>query len=197
MKPSRAATFLLCAMSTLLLAGCWGTFEARIGGTVTGLSGGTSVTLENNGTDPITITANGTFTFDARIPGGSNYNVTVSTQPLGETCTVTGDFSGTVRDNNVSDVSVTCIASISVGGSIGGTISGLKSGATVTLQDNGADTFVGSINGSFVFPTALSNGATYNVTILTQPSGQICSVTNGLGTMGSGSSVMSIVVTCS
>jgi hypothetical protein len=197
MKPSRAMTFLFCVISTFLLAGCWGTFAAKIGGTVTGLSGGTTVTLQNNGTDPINVTANGGFTFVATIAGGAAYNVTVATQPLGETCTVTNG-AGTVNANsgNVSNVTVDCVANISVGGKVGGTISGLASGTTVTLQDNGTDLFIGSNNGFFVFPAALANGAPYNVTVLTQPSGKTCSVSNEVGTMANGSNVTNILVTC-
>ena len=76
-----------------------------------GLSGGTSVILVNNGTDPITVSGNGTFTFDQQIAAGSGYSVTVQTQPIGETCLVTNG-SGTIdsEGDDVTTVTVTCYA---------------------------------------------------------------------------------------
>ena len=65
---------------------------------------------------------------------------------------------------------------------------------------NGTDSVIvaaGSTYGAyyFAFPTQLSNGTTYNVTVLAQPSGQTCSVLNGSGTKGN-LSVTNVVVSC-
>src|ERR1022692_4518519 len=76
---------------------------------------------------------------------------------------------------------------------IGGIISGLS--GTVVLQDNNTDNYSTSTNGPFIFATALSSGATYNVTVLTQPAGQTCVVGNGSGTV-SGANVTNVTVTC-
>src|SRR5882724_3369232 len=65
-----------------------------IGGTVSGIDLGQSVTLRDNGGDDLTVSANGAFTFVTRIASGGAYAVTV-TAPEGKTCTVTGG-SGTV-----------------------------------------------------------------------------------------------------
>lgn len=75
-----------------------------IGGTVAGLVG--SVTLQNNGADSLTLTTNGNFSFTTRIASGGGYAVTVSSQPSGPDCAVTGG-SGTAAAN-VTNVSVTC-----------------------------------------------------------------------------------------
>src|SRR5579863_8099205 len=64
---------------------------------------------------------------------------------------------------------------------IGGSVSGLT-GSGLVLQDNGGNDLSVSANGNFIFSSALDNGAAYSVTILTQPSGQNCSVANGSGT---------------
>src|SRR5213594_41529 len=66
---------------------------------------------------------------------------------------------------------------------IGGSVVGL-SGTGLVLQDNGGDdlTVTGTGTVSFTFKTAITSGGTYNVTIKTQPSSQVCSVTNGSGT---------------
>jgi len=76
---------------------------------------------------------------------------------------------------------------------VGGTVSGLS--GTVVLQNNGGDNLSLSSDGSFTFSTPVAEGASYNVTVLTQPAGQTCSVTNGSGTMG-GSNVTNVGVSC-
>jgi 6-phosphogluconolactonase (cycloisomerase 2 family) len=80
--------------------------------------------------------------------------------------------------------------------SIGGTVSGLA-GAGLVLQDNGKDDLALTANGAFTFRTALGVGASYNITIKSQPSSplQHCVVTNGSGSVAS-ANVTSAVVTC-
>ena len=77
--------------------------------------------------------------------------------------------------------------------SIGGSVSGLS--GTVALQDNGGDTLSVSANGSFTFATLLAPGQAYNVTVATNPSGQVCTVSNGSGTVAS-SNVTNVTVSC-
>jgi hypothetical protein len=67
--------------------------------------------------------------------------------------------------------------------SIGGTVSGLV-GTGLVLQNNGVDDLaVPAYSSSFTFATKLINGASYAVTVKTQPSGpaQTCTVDNGTG----------------
>jgi hypothetical protein len=64
---------------------------------------------------------------------------------------------------------------------IGGTVSGLFEGGVLVLQNNGADDLEITEDGPFTFGVSLDPGTTYNVTILTQPEGQTCSVENGSG----------------
>lgn len=79
--------------------------------------------------------------------------------------------------------------------SVGGSISGLLTGNTVVLQDNGADNQTVNANGTVTFPTAIASGSRYAVTVLTQPTGQTCSVSNGNGTIAS-ANITNITVTC-
>jgi hypothetical protein len=195
MKHKKIALWLLCSAAALLIAGCGGAIDATIGGTVTGLSGGTTVVLLNNATNALTVSASGSFTFSTQIQAGSTYDVTVETQPIGETCTVTGG-TGTVSQNSgdVTNVSVSCNATTTTSNYVWGTVSGLATGTSVTLL-NGADTLKVDINGSFYFPTALSVGSTYSVTVSVNPTGETCAVTNATGTIQSGT-ITSVVVTC-
>ena len=85
-----------------------------VGGTVTGLTGGSQVTLVNqsNG-DMQTVTGGGTgtdsFTFPADLNPGAPYNIAVATQPLTETCSSTNG-SGNIGEGNFSGVLFTCTA---------------------------------------------------------------------------------------
>ena len=153
---------------------------------MSGLSG--TVVLQDNGGDDLSVSANGAFTFATKLPTGAAYNVTVKTNPGGQTCTVAGG-SGTVGSANVTSVAVTCTTNTY---SIGGSVSGLS--GTVVLQDNGGDDLSVSANGAFTFATKLPAGAAYNVTVKTNPSGQTCTVAGGSGTVGS-ANVTNVAVT--
>ena len=187
--------FATLAMALILvLPGCGGGSHHKtrsIGGTVSGLGGGLSVTLLNNGGDALTVTANGSFVFSTKIKKKSAYAVTVGTQPTGQTCTV-ANGSGTARKANVTNVSVTCTTNTYA---IGGTLSGLGNGLSITLLNNGGNSLPLIANGSFAFTTALASGAAYVVTVGTQPAGQTCTVANGSGAVGS-ANVTSVSVTC-
>ena len=164
-----------------------------IGGSVSGLAG-SGLVLQNNAGDDQPITANGVFTFAAALGDGAAYNVTVASQPTGlsQTCSVTNG-TGTVVGANVTNVQVNCVTNTF---SIGGTVSGL-SGAGLVLQNNGGDNLPIIANGPFTFPTSISDGSVYSVTVAGQPTGpnQICSVTNGSGTLA-GTNVVDVQVTC-
>ena len=100
---------LLSLFAALALSACGGggdgssTGSNTLGGTVSGLS--TDGLVLANGSDTLAVAAGATaFTFDETI--GSRYDVTVQTQPSGQTCQVShgsGSASG-----NVSSVTVTC-----------------------------------------------------------------------------------------
>ena len=77
---------------------------------------------------------------------------------------------------------------------IGGSISGLNSSGLI-LTDNGGDSLmVPSGAMSFTFTQSLAAGASYDVAIATQPSGETCSVASGAG-MVTGN-VTTVRVTC-
>lgn len=75
---------------------------------------------------------------------------------------------------------------------VGGTVSGLS--GTVVLQNNDGELSTVSSNGPFTFPTALTAGASYGVTVATQPSSQTCLVSQGSGTVSA--TVDSVLVVC-
>ena len=102
--------------------------------------------------------------------------------------TATGKDAGTGSDaGSATDAATTGFA-------LRGTVTGLV-GAGLTLTTGTEDLAIPA-DGSFAFPTRLPTGASYSVTIKSQPSGQTCSVTNGSGVIGT-SSVIDILVACS
>ena len=162
-----------------------------IGGIVSGLAPGTSLVLNDNGGDPLTVGANAVFTFAAPITAGDTYRVTVVKQPTEQTCLVSGG-AGTATDSNVTAVRVTCARTTYT---ISGIVTGLGGGTAVVLQNNGADSVSISINTRFTFATAIPNGGKYDVTIGTQPLYQSCTVNGGSG-MVAGAAVTDVVVHC-
>ncbi|HEX7013313.1 MAG TPA: hypothetical protein VF161_11220 [Steroidobacteraceae bacterium] len=165
-----------------------------IGGTVTGLEG-SGLVLQNNGGDDLTITSNGNFMFATPLDPGATYNVTVLTRPSNpsQTCAV-NNATGTAGTTNVTSVAVVCGSGTY---RIGGTVSGLA-GSGLVLRNNGEDDLPIASNGAFTFATELETGATYEVTVASQPTepSQTCTVANGAGTVLA-ADVRSIAVTCS
>ncbi len=87
-------------------------------------------------------------------------------------------------------------------GTIGGSITGLT-GAGLVLQNNDGDNLtVAAGSSQFTFATSIASGSAYAVTILQQPENQICTVSNGIGTVAITSdaatdiNVSTVVITC-
>lgn len=280
---------------------------------MSGLGSGLSVVVQDNGGDDLTVNANGAFAFATQLKSGAAYAATVKTQPVGQTCTVTGG-SGTVGSASIAGIAVGCVsnpssttittasgavkldasagtigtvsivaapagaptgistpfgwfsfnisglasgASITLtytlpagftptgfekcingscaapngvtisgntlsytvtdGGtgdedgtangtvtdpgaivvmsvSIGGTISGLGAGLSTVLQNNGGDNLSVNANGPFTFATPVATGGAYAVSVMTQPTGQTCTVNGGSGTAAA--NVSSVAVSC-
>jgi hypothetical protein len=181
----------------LLMVGCGGGGSLTtysIGGTVTGLTG-SGLVLQTNAGDLVAVSAAGAFTFANQLGSGAGYTVTVKTQPSApaQNCIVTNG-SGTVGTANVTTVAIACSTVAMY--TVGGTVSGLA-GAGLVLRDNGGDDLAAAVDGAIVFPTKIASGATYSVTVFTQPTSpaQTCAVTHGSGTMGS-SDVTNVAVSC-
>lgn len=157
-------------------------------GLVTGLQG--TLVLQNNLADDQTIEEDGVFEFATGLTSGTDYSVTVLTQPASQVCSVTHG-SGTIADANVINVRVVCATNTYT---VGGSLSGLT--GSVVLQNNAGDNLTLSADGDFVFATAIADGSTYAVSVLTQPDVQTCIVGHGTGTL-SGANITDVTVTCS
>lgn len=173
------------------LAACGGADVASIGGTLSGLSSGNTVVLQNKLSNDLTLSSNGSFTFSNKLDALESYDITVRTQPAGQTCSVSnGSGKITILGATIRNVTVTC----TVTSSLSGVVSGLASGRSLTLSNAGVLLPIAN-NGSFVFPASLAVGATYNLTVSTQPVGQSCSVSGGSGTVVANTPI-NATVTC-
>ncbi len=170
---------------------------ATIGGTLSGLVANSSVILQDNGGDSLTLTANGPFTFKTPVTGADVYAVTVATQPLSpnQICTVTGG-SG-VATANVTTVAVNCVLSYSIGGTVTGLV-----GTGLILQ-NSSDSeqlTISPANGnqSFTFKNLVPTGTAYTVTIFAEPTGptQACVVSPNTGSGTATANVTSVAIVC-
>jgi len=170
---------------------------ATIGGMVTGLVNNSSVILQDNGGDSLTITANGAFTFKTPVTGADVYAVTVATEPVSpnQICTVTGG-KGTATAN-VTAVAVNCVLSYSIGGTVTGLV-----GTGLILQ-NGSDNEqlpISAANGNqpFTFMSLVPTGTAYTVTIFAEPTGptQSCVVSPNTGSGTATANVTSVSIVC-
>jgi uncharacterized repeat protein (TIGR03803 family) len=148
-----------------------------VGGTLTGMTAGTHVTLLDSGGNATMVSSNTSFTFSNQISAGGSYAVTVGTQPTGQTCSISHGAASAVAAN-VSNVSVVCAVDEF---SVGGNVTGLATGAQVTLLNNGGNPTTVGANGAFTFSSPVAFGGSYAVTVQVQPIGQTCSLTGATG----------------
>jgi sugar lactone lactonase YvrE len=111
-----------------------------VGGTISGYTA-SGLVLQNNGAGNDTIAAGATSFSFAGLDSGAAYKVTVSSQPSGETCSVTGG-SGTVSAN-VANIDVACTPGTAPPSSVATTPIG---GTAVTLTLPPAGPFSGTLN---------------------------------------------------
>ncbi len=168
-----------------------------IGGSISGLVG--TVTLLNNGSNPLTVTSAGAstpFTFSAPVGQGNNYLVSVSKQPATQTCVLTdngvGGTTATPANANVANVVITCSATYSIKVDV----RNLIAGGSVSFLNNGVEPLDNILlDGIYPLSIGLVNTNPYAVTISSQPVGQVCSVApNSVGTINNADVI--VIVTC-
>jgi 6-phosphogluconolactonase len=186
----RLAVLLPMSVATLVLQGCGGGSEnapapfetaaaaggatsgmraaptsstLQVAGSVSGLTG-SGLVLELNGTQDVSIIADGSFIFPAGIADGSAYSVTVKTQPTAyrEFC-MAANSSGTIAEN-ISNIVITCsnLAGFLYWGASGG-----------SAASNGSITSYGIQAGTGALlplghPTSIDN---HTIQLLAAPSG--------------------------
>lgn len=199
---SNIARLLALGLALSLTACGGGKATFTIGGHVSGLVYD-GLVLNTNGQDvsvspPPTIatdsTATAAYSFPKQLEYGDEYYVTVKTNPAHENCTVNPYYAQDTAGRLASiDIPVSCQLNTFL---VGGTISGLTADGLVLTNGTNGGTYTAPKDAtSFTFASPVLYGTTYGVTVLTQPTGLFCSVTNGAGTMGD-ATVSNIAVNC-
>lgn len=106
------AHVVACALLVPCLGGCGVNDQSKnLGGTLSGLKAGLSVTLKNNNNgDVLQLTENGPFHFQIYMGSGNPYTVIVVDQPTGQTCSIrngTGHMGTSAAP--VENIEVTCV----------------------------------------------------------------------------------------
>lgn len=190
------SSFLRPALALALalgLSACGGSAKFTVNGTVTGQAY-PGLVLTNNGTDlPIAVGAT-TFSFPGSLEYGDTYNVQVKTNPPHQTCEPNAQYnSDTAGRTATINVPIRCLTNTF---SLGGKVTGLTAdGLVLTNGTAGGTVTVAKGAAGFIFAVPVAFGQSYGVTVLTQPTGQNCTVTNGIGEMGD-AKVENIQVTC-
>jgi hypothetical protein len=198
----RAVLALLCAVMLSACGGGGGTMYLQ--GTIVGLAKDGLVLVNRSTGEKLPITnPNNTqisFTFTKLIAIDEQFNIDIDTQPPGARCTVGTSAagvpaSGAANGFNTSSAIVTCVTNPYT---LGGVVKGLTTGGLVLT--NGPDTIAvqpsatAGADVNFTFKTTVGDGGAYGVTVLAQPAGQACTVTNPTGNMGSSNNLTLNVV---
>jgi 6-phosphogluconolactonase (cycloisomerase 2 family) len=136
------------------------------------------------------LSVSGSTVFDVPMSDADNGNAWFG---LSFSCTRPGNRTMSAGVAHNVSISIPATAGPGVTYAIGGTVSGLV-GTGLVLQNNGGGDLNVAADGSFNFVAPVASGAAYAVTVQTQPTGQVCTVTNGSGTANA--DVANIGVSC-
>lgn len=203
MKKSYLRTSLALALA-LGLASCGGDDDGdlQLGVALSGVTK-EGLTLKNNGGEAVPVAPGNLFVFPKLVAIDSQYDVTVASEPtnvVAGSCKVNNPKGkiGTISPQNIS---VVCeVKTYELGGRVETLSSNglvVNNGSQRQAIPSGAVTFsmTTPATDTVKFPGQVPEGTPYAVTVLTQPTGQICTVQNGTGTMPA-APVDTIVIKC-
>jgi hypothetical protein len=199
----RSSIALACALS---VAGCGGgSGNLLLAGSVQGLNRD-GLILQNGSEELAVPNGSSTFSFTQLLGNDQDFEVKVKQNPSAATCSVTNG-KGRTSTFNITSVIVTCVT---FAYDIGGEVKGLAGATGPLVLVNGQDRMTIMTDGPFTMtpvtnPVAAAEpnyapgrvlvGLPYGVSVLTQPTGRTCTVTNGSNLMPE-SNVDTIKVKC-
>jgi hypothetical protein len=191
MKSLFTRRFAAIALALALVA-CGGTASFEVKGIIQGLVYPGLVLTNNGGNDTTIAPLATTFSFSNKVDYGTTYNVAVKTNPAHQDCK---PVNGSDTAGRLASINVGILCTVNAF-TIGGTINNLTTDGLVLTNGTagGTNTSLKAAT-SFTFGTPVAYGVSYGVTILTQPTGQTCTISNGVGVMGD-AAVTNMVVTC-
>lgn len=186
---SRCGAALLCASA---LAACGGSDSGSlpVSGSILGLNRA-GLILTSNGEELTVADSAGSFAFTKLLSPDTEFFVEVKKSPDGQKCTP----SSNKNKINYYTYSTTIISCTTDSYALGGSVSGLT-GSGLTLANGSATAVILPGATSFVFNTLVPNGGPYTVTVLKQPDGQTCTVTNGVALKMPMNAVNDLIITC-
>lgn len=191
---TRASALLALALG---LSACGGKATFDVGGPITGLKyEGLKITNATNGdsvtVEPPAASAGGvtSYKLGTKLEYGQPYNVSITSMPKHQNCTL---FNGADTAGRLATINIGVACTV-LAFPIGGSVSGLtyRDPATDTTSTrlkitNGADTLViekDTVSPAiYALPTAVPYGLDYGVAIVSQPTGQTCTIANASGTV--------------
>ncbi|HEV7813945.1 MAG TPA: hypothetical protein VGP06_02450 [Janthinobacterium sp.] len=189
---------------TLGLAACGGKATYTINGTfinsigtITPLANAGLVLVNNGNGDTVAVPAGATtFTFPKTINYGDPYDIEVQTPPNHMNCVMSSNIDSGGHTATIA-VYADCVQNIHF---LSGTVYGLPTTVTdtpltLTNGSNNTPLIYDPTVATFTFPAEVTEGTTYGVTVLTQPTGYTCSVVSGQGIVGA-TDITNVVVNC-
>ncbi|HEU4376426.1 MAG TPA: hypothetical protein VFS02_23230 [Telluria sp.] len=176
----------------LALAGCGGGKASfTINGTVSGLAY-PGLVLNTNGMDLAVSPNLTTFSFPNSLSYGDGFAVTVKAEPAHQTCVIVNGGNDSAGHTAAINVVVQCTMNTVA---LTGTISGLTSDGLV-LANGSTGGSVAPLTGATTFTLpGVAFDVPYGVTIVTQPTGNTCSLgSNASGVMTD--TAVEVAVTC-
>lgn len=193
----RSGLALLCGA---ILSACGGSDGSLLlSGSITGLTKDGLVLVNEGNGDTYTVPTDNraTFQFTKPLSVDDHFKVTIKAPgPVGATCIPSAN-EGKANVYNVYYVVITCTADPR---KLGGEVVGLKGNGLVLA--NGQDTIAVPASGqspvNFVFPHTIGDGSAYGINVLSQPTGQQCTVpaATSTGTIGNTDRLNAVTVTC-
>ena len=188
----RSSLALLCGA---ILSACGGSDGSlQIAGSINGYTK-TGLQLINNGNGETLDVPTGivNFSFLRQVSVDDDFDVQISKQPANATC-VASNNKGKANVYNAYSVVITCTNEPRT---LGGIVTGLTADGLVLA--NGTDTVTVARGAtSFVFPHSIGDGSSYGINVLTQPTGQVCTIptATSTGILTGGNRLDAVTVSC-
>jgi hypothetical protein len=194
----RSGIALACALG---LAACGGGGDLPLTGQVQGVTE-PGLVLQNNGGSDLAVGVNpNTGTYSSfqfpNVSTDDTFNITVKAVPSNVDHCTPVNASGHANYYTIAQIGISCVPKTHA---LTVQVKGLTTSGLVLV--NGADKVAVQPNQTSVSMAVVDQDANYGVTVLTQPTGQSCTVTgggdanNGSGKVGA-TDVTNVVVTCS
>ena len=148
-----------------------GSNSINIGGKITGLGSGKTVTLELNGNKTTLLTEDKLFqVYFTNHPKSTNYELTVKETTGDILCSIQNSIG--IAETDITNADVTCSAQPPY--TVGGTVTGLTGSITLSMSGSVSQTKTISTNGSYTFDTSLPENGNYTVSISVHSNTSFC-----------------------